>query len=169
MDNDHDFLLYKIDGQGNILDTYTYGSTEYEEAHSIAPTNDGHFILCGHSSGIDSLHSVYLLKIDINGNTLIEKHYRGMAHDGGTDAAELSNGDLILVGETDSHHNGSKRAFWVRTDKNGVLLDSGSYGGDLSDKFSDVLITNNAYYMIGENKSLSADGNLDVYIVKVLE
>lgn len=165
-DGDDDFLLMKIDGQGNVLSTQTYGSPQYEEAHSIYKTKDGNFILCGHSSGVDPLHDLYLLKIDVAGNLLFEKYYGGAAHDGGTDAAELPNGDLILVGETNSDGNGSRRAFFIRTDKNGEVLEEESYGGDQSDKFAAVWVMDDAYYMVGESESVTTGGELDVYMVK---
>ena len=165
-DGDDDFLVMKIDGQGNVLTTQTYGTPQYEEAHSIYKTQDGNFIICGHSSGVDPLHDLYLLKIDVAGNVLFEKHYGGAAHDGGTDAAELSNGDLILVGETNSDGNGSRRAFFIRTDKNGEVLEEDSYGGDQSDQFSAVWAMEEAYYMVGESQSVTPNGELDVYLVK---
>ncbi|MGH1335036.1 MAG: hypothetical protein ACRBFS_02835 [Aureispira sp.] len=168
-DGDDDFLLLKIDGQGNLLDTQTYGTPYYEEAHSIYKTKDGDFLLCGHSSGRDPLHNLYLLKVDATGTVLLEKHYGGTAHDGGTDAIELSNGDLVLVGETDSYGNGSKGAFFIRTDEKGEVLEENSYGGDLSDKFSAVWSTNGAYYMVGESQSVTTSGDADVYVVKKVE
>lgn len=166
---DDDFLLIKIDGQGNVLSTKTYGTPQYEEAHSIYRTQDGNFILCGHSAGIDPLHDLYLVKIDVNGNILFEKYYGGTAHDGGTDAKALSNGDLILVGETDSYGNGSRRAFYIRTDQNGEVIEESSYGGNLSDKFSAVWVLDGAYYMVGESESVTTGGDLDVYVVKEVE
>lgn len=168
-DGDDDFLLLKIDGQGNLLGTQTYGTPYYEEAHRIYTTKEGDFLLCGHSSGIDPLHNLYLLKIDIGGTVLLEKHYGGTAHDGGTDVVELSNGDLVLVGETDSYGNGSKGAFFIRTNEKGEVLEEHSYGGDLSDKFSAVVYNKGAYYMIGESKSVTTSGDSDVYIVKNVE
>lgn len=165
-DGDDDFYVMKIDEQGNILWENTYGTPQYEQAHSISKTSDGNFLLCGHSSGVDALHNLYLTKIRPDGLVLYEKHYGGTKHDGGTSAIELSNGNLLLVGETDSYGNGSKRAFFLETDAEGEVIEELSFGGDLSDKFSAVLETERAYYLIGESASFSAAGAVDMYVVK---
>jgi len=165
-DGDDDFYAMKIDGQGNIIWENTYGTPQYEQAHSISTTSDGHFLLCGHSSGLDPLHNLYLTKITTDGLVLYEKHYGGEKHDGGTSAIELSNGHLLLAGETDSYGNGSKRAFFLETDATGEIIEELSFGGDLSDKFSAIVEMDNAYYLIGESASLAVGGAVDMYVVK---
>ncbi|WP_264792826.1 hypothetical protein [Aureispira anguillae] len=163
---DDDFYTIKINGQGDSIWTASYGTPYYEEGHSIYKTQDNGFILCGHSSGVDPLHNLYLVKIDADGKLMFEKNYGGAMHDGGTDAVELDNGDFLLVGETDSHGNGSKRGFFVHTDSSGNIVEERSYGGDLSDKFSAILLTNSAHYLIGESASFSQDTKADCYVVK---
>lgn len=165
-DGDDDFYVMKIDDIGNMLWENSYGTPQYEEAHSISRTSDGNFILCGHSSGVDPLHNLYLTKITTDGLVLYEKQYGGAVHDGGTNAIELSNGNLVLVGETDSYGNGSKRAFFVEADAAGDLIEDLSFGGDLSDKFSAVVEMGAAYYLIGESASFSDGGDGDFYVVK---
>jgi hypothetical protein len=165
-DGDDDFYAMKIDGQGNTLWENTYGTPQYEQAHSISRTSDGNFLLCGHSSGLDPLHNLYLTKITTDGLVLFEKHYGGTKHDGGTSAIELSNGNLLVVGETDSYGNGSKRAFFLETDETGTLIEELSFGGDLSDKFSAIVEMDAAYYLIGESASFSTAGTADMYVVK---
>jgi hypothetical protein len=165
-DGDDDFYAMKVDGQGTMIWENTYGTPQYEEAHSITKTSDGNFILCGHSSGVDPLHNLYLTKITTDGTVLYEKDYGGAVHDGGTDAIELSNGNLILVGETDSYGNGSRRAFFLETDATGEVVEELSFGGDLSDKFSAIVEVGAAYYLIGESSSFSDAGDADLYVVK---
>ncbi|WMX12561.1 hypothetical protein [Aureispira sp. CCB-E] len=168
-DGDDDFYLLKVDEQGNVLWEQSYGTPQYEQAHSIRKTLDGHFLLCGHSSGIDPLHNLYVAKISTDGIVVFEEHYGGVAHDGGTSAIELSNGNLLLAGETDSYGNGSKRAFLLETSADGTLIQEQSFGGDLSDKFSTVIETEKAYYLIGESASFSESGDIDMYVVKRLK
>ncbi|CAA6826732.1 MAG: Unknown protein [uncultured Aureispira sp.] len=165
-DGDDDFYVMKIDEQGTLIWENSYGTPQYEQAHSISKTSDGNFLLCGHSSGLDPLHHLYLTKITTDGLVLYEKQYGGLAHDGGTSAIESSNGNLLLVGETNSYGNGSKRAFFLETDARGTVLEELSFGGDLSDKFSAIVETDEAYYLIGESASFSSTGTADIYVVK---
>lgn len=165
-DGDDGFYAMKVDGQGNMIWENTYGTPQYEEAHSISKTSDGNFLLCGHSSGLDPLHNLYFTKITTDGLVLYEKQYGVTVHDGGTNGIELSNGNLLLVGETDSYGNGSKRAFFLETDAVGELIEKLSFGGDLADKFSAIVEMDDAYYLIGESASFSAAGDIDVYVVK---
>lgn len=165
-DGDDDFYVMKIDNLGNVLWGNTYGTPQYEQAHSITRTLDGNFLLCGHSSGSDPLHNLYLTKINTDGVVLYERNYGGTMHDGGTHGMTLETGDIVLVGETDSYGNGSKRAFFIRTDASGLPIEETSFGGDLSDKFSIVVESDKAYYLIGESASFSTTGKADIYVVK---
>jgi hypothetical protein len=165
-DGDSDFYTIKVDGQGDTLWTATYGGPDYEEGHSIFRTQDDGFVLCGHSASQDPLHNFYGVKIDQNGTMIWENHYGGGVHDGSEDGIELSSGDMLLIGETDSYGNGTKHGLVIRTDASGQLIGETSFGGDLPDKFVCVIESNTAIYCIGETASYASAGVVDVYVVK---
>lgn len=68
-----DVYLIKTNAYGDTLWTRTYGGGY--TAHSIAPTSDGGFIVCGYSNPYDyHNHEVYLIKTDSLGYTAIEEN-----------------------------------------------------------------------------------------------
>jgi hypothetical protein len=67
-----DVYLIKTNAHGDTLWTRTHGGSSVEQAHSIAPTSDGGFIVCGYSNPYDyHNHEVYLIKTDSLGHTAI--------------------------------------------------------------------------------------------------
>lgn len=162
---DDDFYAMKINPQGDSLWAATYGGADYEQAWSIDEMADNGFLLCGHSASADPLHHFYAVKINSTGAVIWEKHFGGTAHDGCEAGMEMSNGEILLVGQTDSYGS-SRGMLMVKTDANGNELEQTSFGGDLSDKGNALVESATAYYLIGQSASFSAGGDLDVYVVK---
>ncbi len=61
----------------NLVWAKTYGSSESDQATSIVECGDGRFIVAGTTTSFDADESVYLLKIDSNGDKVWEKTYGG--------------------------------------------------------------------------------------------
>lgn len=62
----NDYLLY-IENPFNGFHSGTYGGNKMEEAHSVANTTDGGYIICGSSTSYSTLDHIYLIKADSNG------------------------------------------------------------------------------------------------------
>ena len=104
-----DIWLIKIDENGTLLWEKSFGGTGFEDAHSVKRSRDGGFLICGNSKSADGDASnnvgendIWLLKTDSQGNLEWEIAIGGSGLDFGYDALELSNQDIVLVGETAS-------------------------------------------------------------------
>ena len=76
--DNYDFYLIRIDEQGEVLWTRTYGGSQDELLFSCKQTHDGDYILSGvtQSWGLGGSDG-YVLKVDRNGDSLWSKYYGG--------------------------------------------------------------------------------------------
>ncbi len=109
-----DLWAIKIDPNGNLLWQKNYGGSSFDVGRSIHKTNDGGFIISGSSRSSDNniinkgQNDAWILKIDKNGNQQWQKSIGGTEIDFCYDAIELSNGNIIAVGESNSNNQDVK-------------------------------------------------------------
>lgn len=104
-----DVWLIKINAQGNLLWEYSLGGSAFDAAHSIRPTSDDGFLICGNSKSFDGdvtenfgENDIWIVKTTSSGELEWEKSFGGLSLDFGYDAIETENGNIILIGETSS-------------------------------------------------------------------
>ncbi len=98
-----DLTVMKIDVHGKTIWHKIYGFKYYEYGNAAATTRDGGFMLVGGTNTLGKgNHSLYALALDRRG-TLIWSHvFGGERRDIGHGVARMSDGSLIVVGETES-------------------------------------------------------------------
>jgi hypothetical protein len=158
-----DMYLVKTDGTGNFLWGKTYGGTDYEVAGSTQQTSDGGFIIAGTTRsfgyGEYNLH-YYLVKTDASGNLSWSKTYggsKGKSEGGGV--LQTRDGGYIMAGTTNSFGVGTlsnwMNTYVVKTDANGNLLWSRTYGGIGYDGAGFIQQTTDGGYIIAGGTSNS--------------
>jgi len=76
--SNNDIQLTKIDPAGNVLWMKYYGGPDYESARSVKLCQDGGFIISGKTaSTYSSVATLFVVKTNINGDTLWTKKYGG--------------------------------------------------------------------------------------------
>jgi hypothetical protein len=147
----------------------TYGGGANETGNSVQQTTDGGYIIAGttESYGVkNGYYDVYLVKTDINGDTLWTRAYGGAVYDEGYSVHQTSDLGYIVVGHTSSFGNGGFDVYLIRTDMNGNLLWSKTYGGTSDDDGYDVKQTTDGGFIItGQTLNFGAI-NHDVYLIK---
>ena len=101
-----------------------------DNANAITPTFDGNFIVAGYTNpnGIEINNSVYLIKINPNGDTLWTKTYFG----GHANAiVQTTDGNFIIAGETNRNDSGNYSAYLIKINPNGDTLWTKTYIGGL--------------------------------------
>jgi uncharacterized delta-60 repeat protein len=118
----YDIFLIKMDANGNIIWTKTYGGTDEDRAYSVQQTSDGGYIVVGRtlSFGAGGL-DIFLIKTDANGNIIWAKTYGGTAWDGVSSVQQTSDGGYIVAGFTGSFGAGYYDVFLIKTDANGNI------------------------------------------------
>ena len=104
-----DLWVTKISDAGNIVWEQSIGGSNFDVPRSIKRTLDGGFIISGSSRSSDGSvasnqgqNDAWVVKISSTGQLVWEKTFGGSEIDFGYDAAELSDGSVVLVGETNS-------------------------------------------------------------------
>src|SRR5690606_10926842 len=94
----------------------------------------GEFIIGGQKwDSVLHNYDFYLLKTDLNGDTIWTKTYGGSQNEELTSLKKTSDGGFILCGYSKSFSNGSKDCYLVKTNANGVLEWTNHFGGTLED------------------------------------
>ncbi|CAL2102638.1 conserved protein of unknown function [Tenacibaculum sp. 190130A14a] len=105
-----DLWILKISSSGELLWEKSIGGSSFDVGRSIKKTSDGNFLISGstRSSNNDIINKgqndAWVLKIDKQGNLLWQKTIGGSNIDFCYDATELSNGNIIAVGESSSNN-----------------------------------------------------------------
>ena len=104
-----DLWVIKISDNGNILWEQSIGGTNFDVPRSINTTLDGGFLIAGSSRSSDGpvdlnqgQNDAWIVKVNSNGQMDWQRTFGGSEIDFGYDAVELSNGSIVLVGESSS-------------------------------------------------------------------
>ena len=134
----------------DTLWTKTYGDSSINGGYSVQQTTDGGYIIGGSFD-----HNDWLIKTDVNGDTLWTKIFSGIHFSGGAIQQTIDNG-YILAGDS----------LLIKTDGIGETLWTKSFG----DSNSHVLITSvqqtsDEGFIITGSISIAGDWS-DVYLIK---
>jgi len=163
-----DVYLIKTDANGDTLWTRLFGGTANDYGHSVEQTTDGGYIVSGATSSFGAGGSdVYLIKTDVNGDTLWTMIYGGTGDEYSCSVQQTPDNGYIITGVTWSFGAGGSDVYLIKTDANGDTLWTRMYGGT-NDDFGWALIQtiDNGYIIAGETWSFGA-GSCDVYLLKI--
>lgn|GEM_PF-5919500 len=119
-----DILIFKTNAEGDsVLWTKTYGGNEWEQAYKAIRTDDGGFALAGETTSWGAgLNDFFLLKLDENCDSLWLRTYGGEGVDTCHDLIQTSDGDYVLVGETEDLVAQVRPCWVLFVDENGDSL-----------------------------------------------
>jgi hypothetical protein len=159
-----DMLLLKTDSLGKVLWNQTYGQGPNDVALSVQQTDEGGYIMGGTTSVLGTSDDLLLVKTNAKGDTNWTKAYGGGANEGGGYVRQTSDKGYILSGSTASFGAGGMDAYLIKTDLNGNLSWSKTYGGVSTEYFAGPVQQTNDGYVVGGGSASFVGGGL--YIVK---
>jgi len=165
---EEDIYVMKNDLNGNIMWAKTYGGAGFDLGHKIKLDADGNILIAGGSNSFSEAHDwdYYLLKLDLNGNTLWGKTFGGWKNDIGWDVVTYSNG-YFLAGLSESNSAGENDLCIIKVDTQGNLIWSKLYGGVSNDGAYSISKTNDgALFVVGETESFG-NGEEDICAMKI--
>jgi len=163
----YDFWLVKTDANGTMLWNQTYGGTGDDEAYSLVQTSDGGYALAGYTASYGAgMDDFWLVKTDSSGNLKWSQTYGGAGDDEAYSVIQSSDGGYALAGYTNSTGAGGYDFWLVKTDANGTMLWSHTYG-DTGDEFGSAVVqtSDGGYAITGPTDSYGA-GDFDFWLVK---
>ncbi len=97
----HDFLLMRLDENGDSLWSRRYGGEGAEWCSSVIQTNDGGFLLVGFTTTFGAgEEDLWLVRTDENGDSLWSMTLGGNSSDLGNKAIQTADGGFAVVGQT---------------------------------------------------------------------
>lgn len=162
-----DVWIIKVNKNGELMWSRTYGGTYADGGLYIVKTFDSCYVISGYtksfSNNLDA--DIYLLKIDENGNLLWERNYglRGFGLDEfGYCVKEADDNGLIIVGYGRFPNGHGVDDLWVlKTNSEGETLWTKIFGGELADYGYSVLVDNN-FLFVGYAGSFDRN----IYLIK---
>ena len=187
-----DYWLLKLDFNGNVIWSKTYGGSDEDVGQEVIQTTDGGYVIVGYSKSNDidasnneGQHDNWILKLDNNGNILWEKSFGFAGHDHAYSVIETMDGGLFMTGFLDitaSEGEGSTvrnfrhgiGEFWChKLDANGNVEWRNYFGGSNNDRSFDVVQANDGGYVVtGFSESSDFDisnsnGSYDFWVIKI--
>ncbi len=130
-EGDFDAWVIRVNTSGNLVWSKSYGSTERDILYDMKQTDDGGFIIAGHTESfghINNYTDAWLIKTDSNGDTLWTKTWGTEMHDGAMSVVQTSDGGFVWTGY--KYISTFVQDLWVlKTDEDGNMLWSKTYGG----------------------------------------
>lgn len=181
---DEDFWVVKTDSLGVIQWQRSVGGSGYEQCFSAIVLNDGTYLAVGVSnsnngdlSGSHGGYDCMVARIDQNGNLMQAKLYGGKFNESAFSCVQYGSGQLAIAGYTNSSNDdinfnrGSSDVWVIRTDINGNMFSSKTYGGSYSDVGYSIALNSTGFMIACGTTSndldvLSNHGGEDVWIIQ---
>lgn len=191
----NDYWLLKLDTEGNLLWSRTYGGSKDDRGQSVIQTSDGGYAIVGYAmsddgdgSNNEGFHDNWILRLDTTGGILWEKSFGFSGHDHSYDVIETSDGGFFFSGfldVTSSEGAGNEGKgsyltrhgvgeFWgTKLDANGNLQWRRYFGGTNNDRSYAVLeALDGNFVLVGSSESDDFDitnpkGSYDFWMVKI--
>ena len=163
-----DVYIIKTNEFGDTLWTKTFGGIDNDEGHAIQQTNDDGFIITGSTSSFGAGgYDVYLIKTDVNGNTLWTKTFGGTQDEDGWSVQQTNDNGYVIVGGTLSFGNYITNVYLIKTDENGDTLWTKTFGErDFNSGASVKQTSDNGYVIVGATYNSSGNTNNAIYLIK---
>lgn len=163
-----DAYILRTDENGDTLWTRAYGWDRDDYGVSIKPLSYGGYIIVGYAIKpfYSNREDIYLIRMDINGDTLWTKIYGKTNQEYGSSIQECPDSGFIVSGWTNSLGAGGFDAYLLRTDKNGDTLWTRTYGGDGDDWGRSVLLLKDSGFVVCGAAYSGSAGECDLYIIR---
>lgn len=163
----NDMYLIRTNVSGDTLWTQTIGGPGNEAGISVAPTDDGGFIVVGYTDSYGAGgKDVYLVRTDSAGDTLWTRTYGGASDDIGTKVIPTPDGGYIISGSTESSGAGGVDVYLIKTDASGNITWERTYGGPQDDSGESLALADNGDFIVAGYTSSFGSGPFDMYLVR---
>ena len=156
--------LVKTNSSGDTLWTRAYGGPGTDVGEEVVQTQDGGYIVVGHTTSFWDRWQIYLLRIDASGNAEWGRSFGGTRDEYGYSVQPTQDGGFIVAGSTVSFGNIWK-VYLIKTNGQGDTLWTRTYGGTGSEYGYSVKPTQEGGYVFTGQSSSFGNGE-QVYLVK---
>ena len=159
-----DALYLKLNSSGQQQWVKFYGGSGKERAQDIIQTADNGYAIVGYTTTAPAQYfDAFLIRTDVNGDTLWTKRYGTSGYDDANSIKILSDGGFILGGKSDNGLN-QLDLYLIRTNSVGIVLWSKRFGSPKNDNIEEVTLLSDGFILAG-NTYTDSTGD-DGYLVK---
>ncbi|QQR89668.1 MAG: putative metal-binding motif-containing protein [Myxococcales bacterium] len=156
-----------------------FGSIADDFVFDALLLSDGDLLFTGISNNTAGQgdFDLFLTRLSLNGTIRWTTLVGGSGYDAGLNIAELSNGDFMVIGETESFGAGDRDFYLVRVDGTGALVSTSVHGGSGAERIGNnghiEQLADNSFLLVGFTQSAefrpSGGGGEEAIIVSVDE
>lgn len=162
-----DFLMVKLDQFGDTVWEKTFGGPLDDYGYRMHKTHDGGYLITGHTDSYGAGDcDGYVVKTDLDGDTIWTRTYGGDEDDIIHGAIELANGDWLMVGYTENFGAQMADFFFLKTDANGNARWIKTIGGAQKDVGECVGRDRDGNVLLGGRTWTYGAGGQDFYVIK---
>jgi hypothetical protein len=144
-----DVYLIKTDAFGNTILTKTYGGSEDDIGYSVQETTDGYYIIAGSTKSFGAGdYDVYIIKADLDGDTVWTRTYGGTDKDCAYSIQEAVHDCYVITGVTASFGAGGDDFYFIKMKEVGDTLWTKAFGREENDMSYYVQETSDSGYVI---------------------
>jgi uncharacterized protein YegL len=170
-----DIWLIKLDNNGELEWSKTYGGSGYDIAVSLISTEDNGFVISGFSNsndeefiGNNGHDDLFILKINETGDIIWFRFYGGSKRDNANSVIKTYDGGFLVTGHSSStdgdlesiRYYGNYDAWIIKLDKNGNIEWSDRFGGSEYDHINSINQNYDGSF-IASGYSSSSDNDLN--------
>lgn len=165
-DTTSDFLLVRLNANGDVVWTSSFGGAAEDIANCVAQTRDGGFAITGPTDSYGPNGDVVLIKTDAQGQVQWLRTYGGNDEEHGHVILNTRDGGYFITGHTNSFGEGGD-VYAVKTDSAGNRSWSRFWGGPGLDVAESAVETaDGGYALVGHTSSFGA-GSTDVWVLRI--
>jgi len=165
-----DGWLIKTDESGNELWNKTFGGILDDSGTKLDPTSDGNYLIFAttNSFGAGNIDG-WLIKIDMNGNELLNKTYGGIGTDVIRSIQQTSDGGYLLTGYTYSYGAGNSDGWLIKIDESYNEQWNKTFGGSGNEFLKSIQQTSDGGYLLTGYTYSYGFGGQDGWLIKIDE
>ena len=163
-----DGFLMLLDNNGDLLWMKSYGKNGEDVLRKTMLTSTGFLLSIGFTTETNGDKDFYVVKTDINGDTLWTKKYGTTSNDEGFAICETIEGTYILAGYSEGVGAGGKEGFYFETDTSGNMIWNQNYGGTQDEIFNAICIKPNENRFFAAWESASYGNGENDFVVNSL-
>lgn len=145
-----------------------FGGTNDEFGKAVVEYSNGDLYVVGSTTSFGAgQKDVYVIKTDKNGNKIWAKTFGGVGNEDANEVIVAADGNLLIVGTTDSYGAGVDDIYLLKIDTTGAQIWHKEYGGGDLEVGEDILIAADGNYVITGITGSFGNGLRDIYLLKI--
>ncbi|MFK7970709.1 MAG: caspase domain-containing protein [Bacteroidia bacterium] len=164
----NDAWVFKLDRNGEMVWSETFGGRKNDEANALVELADGSLGITGYSGTFSrGQNDIWVLRLTRDGDKMWAKNFGGKKTEEGHGITQAPDGDMIITGYTTSFGNGGADILVMKVDLDGSKVWLRNYGGSGNDAGEAITVTASGELLVAGWTGSDGAGGLDGTVLKL--